>query len=121
MPLRTIRKVLGFDRASHLATPDALKIFERDNFRCRYCGLDGKASFENWLVLTVDFIKPRSRGGHKHGDNLVTACQPCNVIKGTKKFADFEEARRYVLQRREHWKAAFHAQVLHERKAAMAG
>ena len=121
MALRTIRKVLGFDRSSHVATPDAMKVFERDNFRCRYCGLDGKAAFENWLILTVDFVMPRARGGHKHGDNLVTACQPCNVIKGTKKFTSFEEARDYVLKRREQWRTTFHTQVLHEKKTAMAG
>src|SRR5258707_9192073 len=115
MPLRSIRKVLGFDRAHHLATPEAMKIFERDNFRCRYCGLDGKADFENWLILTVDYLYPRTHGGRKHGDNLVTACQPCNVIKGTRKFASFEEARNHVLVRREEWRKTYRAQVFHEK------
>ncbi len=117
MPLRVIRKLFGTAQASHVATPEAMKIFERDHYRCRYCGLDGKASFENWLVMTVDFVHPRQRGGKKHHDNLVTACQPCNTIKGSKKFKTFDEARQYVLQRREDWRATYMQQALHQTAA----
>ncbi len=118
MPLRTLRKVFRIGQAPRVSTPEALKIFERDAFRCRYCGLDGKASFENWLVLTVDFVHPRALGGHKHADNLVTACQPCNVLKGTRRFGSLEEARDYVLKRREEWRQSYRAQVLGEKKSA---
>ena len=117
MPLRVIRKLFGTAQTSHVATPEAIKIFERDHYRCRYCGLDGKASFENWLVMTVDFVHPRKRGGRKHHENLVTACQPCNTIKGSKKFKGFEEARQYVLQRREDWRATYMQQALHQAAA----
>ena len=107
MPLHVMRRLFGSTRASHVATPEALKIFARDNYHCRYCGLDGRASFENWLILTVDFVHPRAHGGPKHEENLVTACQPCNAIKGLRAFRTFEDARAYVLKRRTEWRAEY--------------
>src|SRR5262249_3280792 len=68
---------------------EGLKILERDQFCCRYCGLDGRASFENALVLSVDFVVPRARKGKKDPGNLVACCRPCNMIKGTRVYANF--------------------------------
>jgi 5-methylcytosine-specific restriction endonuclease McrA len=80
---------------------EGLKILERDQFCCRYCGLDGRASFEKALVMSVDFIVPRARKGKKDSANLVACCRPCNMIKGTRVYKDFEDAKKYVLARRE--------------------
>jgi 5-methylcytosine-specific restriction endonuclease McrA len=95
---------LGFLGLSRLAKPltgeEGLKVLERDQYRCQYCGLDGMASFENSLIMSVDFIQPRARKGKKEPENLVTACRPCNRIKGSRVFASFEAAKTYVLQRR---------------------
>src|SRR5437879_11818382 len=60
---------------------EGLRILERDQFRCRYCGLDGMANFENALVMSVDFVVPRARKGKKDPRNLVACCRPCNTIK----------------------------------------
>ena len=117
MPLRGIGKLFGI-QAAPVSTSEALRVFERDQYRCRYCGLDGKASFEDWLVMTVDFVHPRARGGKKHDENLVAACQPCNKIKSTRKFKSFEEARDYVLDRRAEWRAKYNHQALHQKPAA---
>ena len=116
MPLHVLKKVFRIVPAPRVTTQEALKIFERDKYHCRYCGLDGKASFENWLVLTVDFVHPRALGGKKHPENLVTACQPCNVIKGKARFRSFEDAREYVLKRREEWRDVYRTEVLHLKK-----
>jgi len=95
---------LGFLKLTGLTKPlsgeEGLKILERDHYRCRYCGLDGMTNFENSLIMTVDFVLPRARKGKKDPKNLVAACRPCNRIKGGKVFANFEEAKSYVLQRR---------------------
>jgi 5-methylcytosine-specific restriction endonuclease McrA len=48
---------------------EANRILERDRYRCCYCGLDGRASFENALVMAVDFIVPRARKGQKDPAN----------------------------------------------------
>jgi len=78
-----------------------LRILVRDQFRCHYCGLDGRASFENALVMGVDFVVARARKGKKEAGNLVACCRPCNLIKGRRLFGSFEEAKTYVLARRE--------------------
>jgi 5-methylcytosine-specific restriction endonuclease McrA len=90
-----------------LSRADAMKIFRRDHFKCQYCGLDGLARFENWLVLTVDHLHPAARGGSRRMDNLVTACQPCNRLKGKHVFASRKEAQEYVLARREEWRRLY--------------
>jgi 5-methylcytosine-specific restriction endonuclease McrA len=86
--------------AKPLTWDEGLKILERDRFRCQYCGLDGMASFENSLLMTVDFVIPRARKGKKDPGNLMAACRPCNVLKGHRVFASFDEAKAHVLKRR---------------------
>jgi 5-methylcytosine-specific restriction endonuclease McrA len=59
---------------------DAKRMFResikaRDGHKCVYCG-----SSKN---LTVDHIRPKSKGGTDTADNLVTACRPCNQAKGS--------------------------------------
>ncbi len=49
-------------------------IFKRDGNQCVYCGKKDN--------LTLDHIHPRAKGGRSTWDNLVTACQKCNSLKG---------------------------------------
>jgi 5-methylcytosine-specific restriction endonuclease McrA len=99
-----MRSVLGrlglMPLAKPLSSDEGRKILERDRHCCRYCGLDGMTSFENSLVMSVDFVIPRAQKGTKKSDNLVTACRACNVIKGRRLFKNFDEAKAYVLNRR---------------------
>ena len=99
-----MRAVLGRLGLMPLAKPltweEGHKVLERDRYRCQYCGLDGMSNFENSLIMSVDFVLPRARKGKKESDNLISACRPCNVIKGHKVFKSFEEAKVYVHQRR---------------------
>jgi 5-methylcytosine-specific restriction endonuclease McrA len=97
---------------------EGLKILERDQFCCRYCGLDGKASFENALVMSVDFVVPRARKGKKDPANLVACCRPCNMIKGKRVYKNFEDAKKYVLERREEMRQGWQAK--HSRPLAKA-
>jgi 5-methylcytosine-specific restriction endonuclease McrA len=86
---------------SPVTVEEGRKILERDDYVCRYCGLDGRASFENALVMRVDFVVPRARKGKKDASNLVACCSPCNTIKGTRVYKSFDEAKADVLARRE--------------------
>src|SRR5271170_5927778 len=88
---------------------EGLEILERDGYRCRYCGLDGKASFENALVMSVDFVVPRARKGKKDPANLVACCRPCNSIKGTRVYKNFDDAKKYVLAQREAMRQSWEA------------
>jgi len=110
MPLRRLAKII-FGPAPGISREDAMKVFKRDHFKCQYCGLGGLHRFENWLILTIDHIHPHARGGPRSMDNLVTACQPCNVIKGRRAFASREEAKKYVLTKREEWRHHYQEQV----------
>ncbi len=102
---------------SPVSMQEGLKILERDNYRCQYCGLDGRASFENALVMRVDFIHPRARKGKKDPSNLVACCAPCNTIKGTRVYASFDEAKSAVLKHREELRKAWQSKTA--RPAAM--
>jgi len=88
---------------------ESLAILERDDYRCVYCGLDGRASFENALVMRVDFVVPRAKKGKKSPTNLVACCGPCNTIKGTKVYKSFDDAKEYVLARRDELRKAWEA------------
>jgi hypothetical protein len=49
------------------------EVFKRDGFHCAYCGQSPPA-----VVLEVDHIEPRSKGGTDDINNLITACFDCN-------------------------------------------
>ena len=51
-------------------------VFLRDKFECQYCG-----SPED---LTFDHVIPRAHGGETTWENVVAACSPCNLRKGSK-------------------------------------
>jgi 5-methylcytosine-specific restriction endonuclease McrA len=116
MALKHFTKFL-FGPGPRITRDEAMKVFKRDHFKCQYCGLDGLHVFENWLILTIDHVHPYAHGGSRKMDNLVTACRPCNLIKGRHLFPSREEARKYVLAKRDDWLAQYHEQVkaLHAR------
>src|SRR6266436_5491492 len=94
---------------SPVTVEEGRKILERDDYRCQYCGLDGRASFENALVMRVDFVVPRAKKGKKNPTNLVACCGPCNTIKGTRVYKSFEDAKAHVLAGREELRKAWEA------------
>jgi hypothetical protein len=62
-------------------------ILQRDAFRCRYCGRLGSAP---GVVLHVDHVVPLAGGGATTADNLVTACEECNLGKATRAVVKLE-------------------------------
>lgn len=61
------------DKRKGLSADKRRKIYERDHYRCRYCG-----GFDR---LEIDHVYPVSRGGGNEQENLVTACHECNALK----------------------------------------
>jgi 5-methylcytosine-specific restriction endonuclease McrA len=51
-------------------------VLARDGYACQYCGA-GLAARD----LTLDHVRPRSRGGRTAWDNVVAACRACNTHK----------------------------------------
>lgn len=64
------KKSIKFSRAN---------VFLRDLYQCQYCSDTFGVS-----ELTLDHVIPRSGGGRTVWDNVVTACKPCNLRKGSK-------------------------------------
>ena len=50
-------------------------VFLRDRFTCQYCSAKHD--------LTFDHLVPRARGGMMKWENVVAACSPCNLLKGS--------------------------------------
>lgn len=59
------------------------EVFKRDSFTCQYCGAQPPK-----VVLEVDHIHPRSRGGDNNPGNLITSCVACNRGKSNKPLGD---------------------------------
>jgi 5-methylcytosine-specific restriction endonuclease McrA len=53
-------------------------ILERDGFTCQYCG---QSPLKHGIVLHVDHITPRSKGGDNSRTNLIASCHICNLGK----------------------------------------
>jgi len=63
---------------------DRFEVLTRDEHRCVYCGRG-----EPEVVLSVDHVEPRMRGGDNSPGNLVTACTPCNQQKAGRPAWDY--------------------------------
>jgi len=80
-----------------------LEILKRDNYKCRYCGMEVIPfnAFKTILtrnpknLATIDHIKPKSKGGELTLENSVTCCYRCNNILANK-FETFEEKKKYI-------------------------
>ncbi len=55
------------------------EVFKRDGFSCVYCGATPPD-----VLLHIDHVVPVALNGGNGIDNLVTACQPCNLGKSDK-------------------------------------
>ena len=65
-----------------------LKVFERDEYKCRYC--------EKQLTrftATLDHLQPVSEGGDNSFDNLATACLHCNSQRGSRPVMEIVTAK----------------------------
>jgi 5-methylcytosine-specific restriction endonuclease McrA len=83
----------NLDYLTQQPNPSKVKVWERDNFTCQYCGavLPRHSRF-----LTVDHVVPKARGGQFSWDNLVTACGKCNTKKND---LTLEEAGFHLLKK----------------------
>jgi 5-methylcytosine-specific restriction endonuclease McrA len=65
-----------------------LAIYLRDGLACMYCG----QSVEDGVVLTLDHIKPHSKGGSNKETNLITCCHKCNSSRNNRSLKLFCES-----------------------------
>lgn len=60
----------------HISKRTRFEIFKRDQFTCQYCG-----DHPPKVILHIDHIVAVANGGASSIDNLVTACDGCNLGK----------------------------------------
>jgi hypothetical protein len=81
-------KVMSADKTKRktISKKTRFDVFKRDFFKCQYCN----ASPPN-VLLHIDHVRPVVDGGGNEIDNLVTACEPCNLGKGARLLASIPE------------------------------
>jgi hypothetical protein len=72
--------------AAEVAGPlsQAEYILIRNESACVYCGQ---------VATEIDHIRPLTRGGWEHSENLVPACRSCNASKGSKLLTEWDPRR----------------------------
>lgn len=78
-----------------------LQLFERDQGRCVYCGLDLKADYDRFMMATEDHLVPAKIAGKSRDlENLILSCAVCNRLKAdyvpTSEIDPMKERRKYI-------------------------
>lgn len=68
-----------YQKNKHRVNYSRMAILYRDDMKCMYCGNYFEAKH-----LTLDHVTPKSHGGKKTFDNMVSSCRPCNSLKADK-------------------------------------
>jgi len=93
MKAKEIEKTKDIDIKNELdyynVSENRLKIFERDSYRCYYCGKQLTR-----FTATLDHVEPISRGGDNSYDNLITSCLHCNSQRSNRPVMDFITKKR---------------------------
>jgi len=74
-------------KRKQLSKKTRFDVFKRDGFVCQYCGAHPPG-----VILHVDHINPVAEGGGNDIDNLITACEPCNLGKGARELSDIPKS-----------------------------
>jgi hypothetical protein len=70
------------------------QVFQRDDWKCVACG---QGSHDD-VILHVDHITPRSKGGKDTFENYQTLCHVCNIGKSNKDATDLRRKRKSLFQ-----------------------
>jgi hypothetical protein len=70
------------------------RVFQRDGYKCRYCGRTG-------LPLTVDHVDLWEDGGATTEENLLSACKKCNKKRGNISYPDWIKSPDYARMSRQ--------------------
>jgi len=67
-------------------------LLEKWQRKCAYCQKEN-------LLLQIEHVVPKAKGGTNRVSNLCLACEPCNKKKGTKTIEEFLRGKPSILQR----------------------
>lgn len=74
---RNIAKKKADNVRKPFSTRERFEVLKRDNFSCHYCG----RTTADGIKLHVDHVIPVAKGGTNDLENLVAACDECNLGK----------------------------------------
>lgn len=85
IPIPSVIRLVNYRKLPrHKRAVSRKGIMIRDGHRCQYCGVKQDNKVAPPVVLTLDHVLPRSRGGENTWENLVACCTPCNNRKGSR-------------------------------------
>ena len=87
--LKAPQKTLGKHGMNWIRQEKRFALYMRDDFTCAYCGA---TPADDGIKLTLDHLKPRSKGGSNATENLVTCCLSCNSARGNRTIKAFAKA-----------------------------
>ena len=77
MKIPLVIRLVNYVHIPHCVVKFSRKnVLIRDQYTCQYCDEHFPPS-----TLTIDHVKPRSRGGTTVWENVATACKKCNAEK----------------------------------------
>ncbi len=80
VPAPEVIHLSRYDRVPCYEAPFTRRsLYQRDDYTCQYCGARFPAD-----RLSIDHVRPRSRGGKTSWDNCVLACVRCNTRKANR-------------------------------------
>lgn len=83
-----IEKAILRKSQRHIEEGMKWEVFRRDDFTCRYCGIDH-------VPMTVDHIVLWEDLGLTDPDNLLCACRKCNKTRGNMQYPDWLNSEFY--------------------------
>ncbi|HLU39627.1 MAG TPA: HNH endonuclease [Planctomycetota bacterium] len=77
VPVPEVIHLVTYDRVPRYEAPFTRRnLYHRDDYTCQYCGVRLPVD-----RLSIDHVRPRSKGGKTSWDNCVLACVRCNTRK----------------------------------------
>lgn len=101
-------------KRKNLSKKTRFEVFKRDGFTCVYCGATPPK-----VVLHCDHVVAVANGGANDIDNLVTACDACNMGKGARELTVAPatvKAKAEALQEKEEQITAYNALVAEKQR-----
>jgi len=97
-------RIEGMHMSSDLAGTSLIgygsETYEKYHYTCVYCGFDGR-TFDSWMQLSIDHIRPKSMGGKDDPSNLVVACRACNLITSRMSSRKEQTPQEIVVEKRQ--------------------
>ena len=103
------RMIPGVNKRERILDRTKKEILLKQDYKCIYCNcnldnawfISNKIDFPRKIRIHFDHFIPWNYTRSSYKDELFASCHICNGIKSNKHFKDIEEAKEYILDRRD--------------------